>query len=124
MGSLCVTLLNTSPSTSPTNKHRCPRIQTWSTCTHMQIVWGTPPTGRLPEPPPGSNCRIVSLEQVESLGRRHPRAHVPPKPSDTATLCYTSGTTGVPKGACGRLRLSCASQACRCVIGSRGRVDG
>jgi long-chain acyl-CoA synthetase len=22
----------------------------------------------------------------------------PPKPSDTATICYTSGTTGMPKG--------------------------
>jgi len=36
--------------------------------------------------------------QVESLGRRHPKAHVPPRPSDVATICYTSGTTGTPKG--------------------------
>ena len=37
--------------------------------------------------------------QVESLGRRHPRAHIAPRPADVATFCYTSGTTGVPKGA-------------------------
>jgi len=36
--------------------------------------------------------------QVQSLGRRHPRVHIPPHPSDTATICYTSGTTGTPKG--------------------------
>eukprot|EP00197_Chlamydomonas_leiostraca_P002909 CAMPEP_0202857292 /NCGR_PEP_ID=MMETSP1391-20130828/295_1 /ASSEMBLY_ACC=CAM_ASM_000867 /TAXON_ID=1034604 /ORGANISM="Chlamydomonas leiostraca, Strain SAG 11-49" /LENGTH=690 /DNA_ID=CAMNT_0049536077 /DNA_START=146 /DNA_END=2218 /DNA_ORIENTATION=- len=71
---------------------KCPSIR-------VLVVWGQGASGRLPEAPQGSNCRIVSLEQVESLGRRHPRAHVPPKPSDTATLCYTSGTTGVPKGA-------------------------
>ena len=32
-------------------------------------------------------------------GRRHLRSHVPPAPSDVACICYTSGTTGVPKGA-------------------------
>lgn len=63
----------------------------------MQVVWGA--SGRLPEAPAGVNCRVLSLDQLEGLGRRHPRAHVPPKPSDVATLCYTSGTTGTPKGA-------------------------
>jgi long-chain acyl-CoA synthetase len=58
--------------------------------------------GRLPlELPPGAHpdVRLVTIEACESLGRRHPRAHLPPRPSDVATLCYTSGTTGTPKGA-------------------------
>jgi long-subunit acyl-CoA synthetase (AMP-forming) len=42
---------------------------------------------------------VVTLEAVQRAGREHPRPHIPPVPSDTATLCYTSGTTGVPKGA-------------------------
>jgi long-chain acyl-CoA synthetase len=66
----------------------------------LQVVWGA--TDPLPEPPAGVNCRIVTLDAVEQLGRRHPRAHVPPKLSDTATLCYTSGTTGQPKGGQGK----------------------
>ncbi|KAG2500825.1 hypothetical protein HYH03_001587 [Edaphochlamys debaryana] len=69
---------------------RCPTIR-------LLVVWGA--TGPLPEPPAGANCRIMTLDAVEQLGRRHPRAHIPPKPSDIATLCYTSGTTGTPKGA-------------------------
>ncbi|KAF9431272.1 hypothetical protein BGZ94_003587 [Podila epigama] len=36
---------------------------------------------------------------IEAIGTQHGRKHTPATPSDTYTICYTSGTTGLPKGA-------------------------
>jgi acyl-CoA synthetase (AMP-forming)/AMP-acid ligase II len=66
----------------------------------------------VPAVPAGSSAKLVTLEQVESLGRRHPRAHQPPSPADVATICYTSGTTGVPKGALLLPERACDLRAC------------
>jgi len=63
------------------------------------VVYGLAAGQALPSAPPGCRARVVALDTVARAGREQPRAHVPPAPSDTATLCYTSGTTGVPKGA-------------------------
>ena len=42
--------------------------------------------------------KIFSIDQVETLGASLNRPYNPPKPSDTITINYTSGTTGPPKG--------------------------
>ncbi|NXB15528.1 ACSL5 ligase, partial [Rhagologus leucostigma] len=42
---------------------------------------------------------ILSLQEVEELGRNNIREPVPPKPEDLCVVCFTSGTTGNPKGA-------------------------
>ena len=38
------------------------------------------------------------MSEVEKLGHEHRVECTPPKPEDVCTICYTSGTTGIPKG--------------------------
>ncbi|KAK5851164.1 hypothetical protein PBY51_001980 [Eleginops maclovinus] len=49
----------------------------------------------------GTKCGvdIVSMQDVETLGKSNHNEPVPPKPEDLSIVCFTSGTTGNPKGA-------------------------
>ncbi|XP_055923850.1 long-chain-fatty-acid--CoA ligase 5 isoform X1 [Eupeodes corollae] len=42
--------------------------------------------------------QIFTFDEVEKLGAKGAHLEVPPTPEDLCTICYTSGTTGNPKG--------------------------
>uniref|UniRef100_A0A8C3IPW9 Long-chain-fatty-acid--CoA ligase n=1 Tax=Chrysemys picta bellii TaxID=8478 RepID=A0A8C3IPW9_CHRPI len=49
----------------------------------------------------GKSCgvHVQSMQEVEACGRESQHVPVPPRPEDLSIVCFTSGTTGNPKGA-------------------------
>ncbi|KAF9291154.1 hypothetical protein BGZ88_007048 [Linnemannia elongata] len=47
----------------------------------------------------GKGIQLFDFAEIEALGALHPHKHLLPTENEVASLCYTSGTTGQPKGA-------------------------
>ena len=45
-----------------------------------------------------NGLELTSLQEIEAMGECQPLAAEPPLPDDMETICYTSGTSGNPKG--------------------------
>ncbi|KAD0994762.1 hypothetical protein R6Q59_031986 [Mikania micrantha] len=60
------------------------------------VVGGT--DEHLPSLPVKSGVQLISYSKLISQGYSNLKPFCPPKANDIATICYTSGTTGTPKG--------------------------
>jgi len=75
-------------------------------CPQLKLVVAIDPSVKARPATKGPNGAVTTPEVVgfghleaEGFGLRHRAKHTPPAPHDVATFCYTSGTTGDPKGA-------------------------
>ncbi|XP_062201845.1 long chain acyl-CoA synthetase 6, peroxisomal-like isoform X2 [Phragmites australis] len=67
-------------------------------CVRLIVVVGGD-DAKMPSAPTTTGVQIISYTKLHNQGKVSPQPFRSPKPEDVATICYTSGTTGTPKGA-------------------------
>uniref|UniRef100_A0A3Q0SXS3 Long-chain-fatty-acid--CoA ligase n=1 Tax=Amphilophus citrinellus TaxID=61819 RepID=A0A3Q0SXS3_AMPCI len=76
------------------------------------IVLMESPGASLIEKGQQAGIHILSLQEMIALGKANHQQPQPPQPEDMAVICFTSGTTGKPKGAMlthGNIVSNCSS---------------
>ncbi|VDM56638.1 unnamed protein product [Angiostrongylus costaricensis] len=76
-------------------------VEQKANCPHLRtVIVMEPITDELSALSKDYSVQVLTMDEVENIGRQSNTTlpHQPPKPEDLSTICYTSGTTGTPKG--------------------------
>ncbi|BGP12285.1 hypothetical protein JCM10213_000019 [Rhodosporidiobolus nylandii] len=74
-------------------------LDAWSTIEAKTARPGARPAETLKKWGESVGVKVMDIVELEADGAAHPLPHRPPTPDMLANICYTSGTTGNPKGA-------------------------